>query len=444
MSGASHPLFDVDKHASDCVFSVFAVPSREAPAFLSLQPPHHMNYLATTQRLLFIALLSLATSATAFAQYTTQGVTTDAIYTQFSTNGNWGDDCTFDGHGFTQGGEETLCGGGFLLGIDVTQVLGGAYTETGDLGFNEVSAPAATASPYLDFDQGYEFSMTDNLGIGLDIDVLISAKTSGPLDATVIVDYTISNNSGGTISGMYPGIFMDWDQGSFADHTSTVDPDLNLVYVFDGTGASTIYTGQTLLSGDLAGWDHFSDYDEQPIGPVQDHAAVFASLSTMDVLTVTASAGGDPPDIRLITGAGPITLADGESALVSWALHACVDFAAITGASAFVREVWDAVHTVAIEPGPDGLPGTHNLSAVYPNPFNPQANFTLEVAEQQSVRIAVYDALGREVATLFNGTLTAGTEHAFVIDGAGLPSGVYMVRATGEQFTDVRRVTLMK
>jgi len=104
----------------------------------------------------------------------------------------------------------------------------------------------------------------------------------------------------------------------------------------------------------------------------------------------------------------------------------------------------DMAGTVAIEPGLDGLPGTHNLSNVYPNPFNPQARFTLEVAEQQDVRISVYDALGREVATLHEGTLGAGTIHEFQIDGANLPSGVYVVRAIGEQFTDVRQVTLAK
>ena len=100
--------------------------------------------------------------------------------------------------------------------------------------------------------------------------------------------------------------------------------------------------------------------------------------------------------------------------------------------------------TTAIEPGPDGLPGTHNLSAVYPNPFNPRARFTLEVAEQQDVNIAVFDALGRQVALLHDGTLGAGTIHEFRIDGANLPSGVYVVRAIGEHFTDVRQVTLIK
>jgi len=98
----------------------------------------------------------------------------------------------------------------------------------------------------------------------------------------------------------------------------------------------------------------------------------------------------------------------------------------------------------AIEPGPDGLPGTHNLSSVYPNPFNPQARFTLEVAEQQDVNIAVFDALGRQVALLHDGALGAGSIREFQIDGANLPSGVYVVRAIGEHFIDVRQVTLTK
>ena len=99
---------------------------------------------------------------------------------------------------------------------------------------------------------------------------------------------------------------------------------------------------------------------------------------------------------------------------------------------------------VAIGPGPDGMPGTHNLSAIYPNPFNPQAQFSLEIAEQQNVSIVLYDALGRQVEMLHDGTLNAGSIHEFQIDGASLPSGVYVVRALGERFTDVRQVTLTK
>ncbi|MDX1408512.1 MAG: proprotein convertase P-domain-containing protein, partial [Saprospiraceae bacterium] len=52
-------------------------------------------------------------------------------------------------------------------------------------------------------------------------------------------------------------------------------------------------------------------------------------------------------------------------------------------------------------------PGTHVLSNAYPNPFNPQSQFTLAVAQDQLVTAELYNALGQRVATLFNGTVEA-------------------------------------
>ena len=91
-----------------------------------------------------------------------------------------------------------------------------------------------------------------------------------------------------------------------------------------------------------------------------------------------------------------------------------------------------------------GLPEQAYLSDVWPNPFNPQTQFTLEVKQAQAVRVEVFDALGRRVARLHEGTLEAGHAHAFRFEAASLPSGVYLVRATGETFTQTRRATLLK
>jgi hypothetical protein len=101
---------------------------------------------------------------------------------------------------------------------------------------------------------------------------------------------------------------------------------------------------------------------------------------------------------------------------------------------------------VAVEPGPDGAPGTHALSAAAPNPFTGRTAFTLEVAETQPVRVAVYDALGREVATLHDGPLGAGRDHTFTLDSAAarLHAGVYLVRITGERFSEARSVTFLR
>lgn len=65
------------------------------------------------------------------------------------------------------------------------------------------------------------------------------------------------------------------------------------------------------------------------------------------------------------------------------------------------------------------------------------------MAEAQSMRISVFDLLGREIRVLHDGSLAAGST-GFVIDGAGLPSGLYVLRAAGESFTTSRRMTLVR
>ncbi len=91
-----------------------------------------------------------------------------------------------------------------------------------------------------------------------------------------------------------------------------------------------------------------------------------------------------------------------------------------------------------------GVVGTHQLSAAYPNPFNPQTTFSLAVGHQQAVRVEVYDVLGRMVAMVWQGTLHAGMSRVFVWEAGDQPSGLYFIRVVGEQFVEMRQVTLVK
>ncbi|MDX1419455.1 MAG: T9SS type A sorting domain-containing protein [Rubricoccaceae bacterium] len=122
-----------------------------------------------------------------------------------------------------------------------------------------------------------------------------------------------------------------------------------------------------------------------------------------------------------------------EATLFEYAFDLTPDTPIVTGATG-----------VAIEPGPDGTPGTHALSNAAPNPARQQAQFTLEVAEVQHVRVEVYNALGQRVALLHDAALAPGAEHRFTLDAADLAAGVYVVRAVGERFTDTRTVTLAR
>ena len=88
-------------------------------------------------------------------------------------------------------------------------------------------------------------------------------------------------------------------------------------------------------------------------------------------------------------------------------------------------------------------PSGFALSAAYPNPFNPSTVLTLDVPEAGRVTVAVFDLLGRRVALLHDGVLAAGT-HALRFDAAGLPSGVYLIRATSGETVLTRRVTVVR
>ncbi len=79
------------------------------------------------------------------------------------------------------------------------------------------------------------------------------------------------------------------------------------------------------------------------------------------------------------------------------------------------------------------LPSAYGLSQPFPNPFRESAELTLTVPEEASpLRLAVYDVLGREVAVLADGVLAPG-EHLLTLGGAGLPSGLYVLRLSAER-----------
>ena len=84
------------------------------------------------------------------------------------------------------------------------------------------------------------------------------------------------------------------------------------------------------------------------------------------------------------------------------------------------------------------------LSAAYPNPFNPRTNIELTVAQTQQVKVQAYNAQGQQVGLLYDGVLEAHAAHMIAFDASNLPSGFYLIRATGSQETVTQMVSLVK
>jgi hypothetical protein len=89
------------------------------------------------------------------------------------------------------------------------------------------------------------------------------------------------------------------------------------------------------------------------------------------------------------------------------------------------------------------IPGEFKLYQNYPNPFNPITSINFDVAKAGLVQIKVYDILGKEVEMLANEVLQPG-RYKTSFDASKLSSGIYFYRINTNDFTDIKRMMVIK
>lgn len=89
------------------------------------------------------------------------------------------------------------------------------------------------------------------------------------------------------------------------------------------------------------------------------------------------------------------------------------------------------------------VPGAFTLGQNYPNPFNPATIIPYSLPSASTVRMDVFDILGRTVDSRDFGSLPAG-DHEIHYDASDLPSGVYFYRIATETAVDSRKMILVK
>lgn len=85
----------------------------------------------------------------------------------------------------------------------------------------------------------------------------------------------------------------------------------------------------------------------------------------------------------------------------------------------------------------------YKLAQNHPNPFNPVTMITYQIPESQNVRLTIYDTAGQLILTLFDGSLDAGT-HETQFDASNMASGVYFYNLQTTNFSQTRKMVLMK
>ena len=109
---------------------------------------------------------------------------------------------------------------------------------------------------------------------------------------------------------------------------------------------------------------------------------------------------------------------------------------------AYGYSVWEGIEsTVANET--EEAPLDFKLEQNYPNPFNPSTVISYQLPVNSLVNLKVYDLLGREIATLVDGQMSAGN-HSVNFNGSQLSSGMYMYRLQVGNHVQTRKMLLVK
>jgi hypothetical protein len=89
------------------------------------------------------------------------------------------------------------------------------------------------------------------------------------------------------------------------------------------------------------------------------------------------------------------------------------------------------------------IPERFLLHQNYPNPVNPVTNIRYDLPHDKYVTIKVYDVLGKEVVTLVNENKEAG-RYLVSFNAANFSSGIYFYTVNAGEFSQTRRMTLLK
>ncbi len=91
----------------------------------------------------------------------------------------------------------------------------------------------------------------------------------------------------------------------------------------------------------------------------------------------------------------------------------------------------------------NGIANTYSLSQNFPNPFNPTTTIKFSLPKDGLVKLVVFDVLGKKVATLVNEEQITGN-YEVTFDATKLNSGVYFYKITSGDFSEIKKMMLVK
>ncbi len=325
----------------------------------------------------------------------------------------------------------------------------GAITRSTNTGNTwTASTPVTSSNLYgAEFNNYYDYAVGDNGTIVYSYDegvtwFQVPSSTTRNLKAISLSNQFGSNlvsvgEKGAIVRSANSG--QNWINVSLADTTvNFYDITKRGLYYIDGNKFCIIGSGGRIYKSTDGG----TTWVQKPSGTTNTLRSIYQH--TADSIVVV----GDNGTIRFSTNGGETWFTDSYFNSSSTRNFKAVSLVNLDNKT--YSALSDSLFFVSNEPLTLGLnnintaiPQTMRLHQNYPNPFNPATKIGFNLPKGSFAKLTVYDITGREIKTLVNENLHAGT-YEYEWNGINLPSGVYFYKLTAENFTETRRMVLVK
>jgi len=250
--------------------------------------------------------------------------------------------------------------------------------------------------------------------------------------AAVVLKYRLINSSLSSLTDLHFGFLADFDLG--ATESARYDAAFDMIYQ-QADGAPLVglvvlsrLTSVTTLTND-GGKTGFT------------HAQLYDLMAAQGSIDETVSG-----DLMLLISGGPWAIGPGDSIEVAFALVAGQDLDDLRLQAVAAREMYltptDVDDTYA------ALPDGYELLQNYPNPFNPTTTIGFSLPTTGEATLEILNILGQRVRIIHSGPMNAGY-HEFEWDsrtdaGGNAATGVYFYRLTTDDFSQTRKMMLLK
>ena len=379
-------------------------------------------------------------------------LTANRLHTSIGSNGRIGfiDNQAMQGLGLVYKNHDNLLWElGLLVGTDSAHVSNSiiriaSYPQVNDAHWQPLNGPVRPAPPPR-ADQELT-GWPDDRGAGtaaLPVQVRYHAQqwSAAPSDRHIFLRYTLRNPGPAPLSGLYAGLYADWDIGAGISNKTDWDGPRQLGYAYSNEPDSA-YAGIQLLDpaprGAVQATFRGIDFDAALPGNPWGISDTFTLAEKWRALSggiTRPQAGiGRGTDVCTMHGAGPYFLAPGDSVTIVFALLAADDFPDLQAAADAAAAQYQQVVGVSPETA------INAEFSVYPNP-SPEGRFTVLLSPAAAASGAVLtftDALGRTIRQ------TPAPGERTTVELPDHPAGLYLLRLTTANGTTSRRVVVAR